>query len=90
MRCFICYYIGKYRVLKLFHKLSYFIVPYFIILKFYGVHVFLPRPYTAAFTGGDKEQNNDESLKLKLTYHSICDKTNAHPLFSLERITTVL
>jgi len=39
--------------------------------------------------GGDIEQNNDESLKLKLTYLGISDKTDAHPL-SLERITTML
>jgi hypothetical protein len=64
-------------------------VSYFIILQFYGVRIFLPRPYTAVFTGSNTEQNNDESLKLKLTYRGICDKTNSHPL-SLERITTVL
>jgi len=84
MWCFICYYTGKYRLLKLFHILSYFIISYFIILQFYGACVFL-----AVFTGSVIEQNNEESLKLKLTYHSICDKTNAHPL-SLERITTML
>jgi len=68
---------------------TYRILLYLILLQFYDVRVFLPRPYTAVFMGGNIEQNNDESLKLKLTYLGISDKTNAHPL-SLERITTML
>jgi hypothetical protein len=51
-----------------------------------AVRVYQPKRYTDAFTDPYIDSINNDTLKFKLVYHGVCEKTNAF-LLSLEKLT---